>query len=44
MEKANKPLNNIRVIALTGIVCDHYFQASGNPVLVSTGLQWGGCF
>lgn len=37
-------LDIIRVIAMTGIVADHYFQASGIPVLVSTGLQWVGYF
>ena len=37
-------LNYIRVIAMTGIVADHYLQASGNSILVNTGLQWGGYF
>lgn len=34
-------LDIIRIIAMTGIVADHYFQASGGPILVNTGLQWG---
>ena len=38
----NSTLNIIRVIAMTGIVADHYLQASGNLILVNTGLQWGG--
>lgn len=29
---------------MAGIVADHYFQASGIPILVNTGLQWGGVF
>ena len=37
-------LDIIRVTAMTGIMADHYFQASGIPVLVSTGLQLGGVF
>lgn len=32
----------IRVIAMTGVVADHYLQMSGNNYLVNTGLQWGG--
>lgn len=43
MKASSSTLNIIRVIAMTGIVADHYFQASGNPILVNTGLQWG-CF
>lgn len=35
-------LNIIRVIAMTGIVADHYFQASGIPILANTGLHLGG--
>ena len=38
---SNNALDIIRVIAMTGIMADHYFQASGNPILVRTGLQWG---
>lgn len=41
MKASSSTLNIIRVIAMTGIVADHYFQASGNPILVNTGLQWG---
>lgn len=37
-------LNIIRVIAMTGIVVDHYLQASGVPILANTGLQMGGVF
>ncbi len=44
MKASSSTLNIIRVIAMTGIVADHYFQASGNPILVNTGLQWGGVF
>ena len=44
MKVSSPTLNIIRVIAMTGIVADHYFQASGIPVLVSTGLQLGGVF
>ena len=29
---------------MTGIIADHYFQASGIPILINTGLQWGGDF
>ena len=42
MNISSYTLNVIRVIAMTGIVADHYFQASGIPILVNTGLQWGG--
>ena len=44
MKASSSTLNIIRVIAMTGIVADHYFQASGVPILVSTGLQMGGVF
>lgn len=44
MKASSSTLNIIRVIAMTGIVADHYFQASGNPILVNTGLQMGGVF
>ena len=44
MKVSSSTLNIIRVFAMTGIVADHYFQASGNQVLVNTGLQWGGVF
>lgn len=44
MKKVNKSLDIIRVIAMTGIVTDHYFQVSGIPVLVNTGLYLGGYF
>lgn len=42
MKVSSSTLNIVRVVAMTGIVADHYFQASGNSVLVRTGLQWGG--
>ena len=29
---------------MAGIIADHYLQASGIPILVNTGLQWGGVF
>lgn len=29
---------------MAGIVADHYFQALRIPILVNTGLQWGGVF
>ena len=41
---SNNALDIIRVIAMTGIVVDHYFQNSGKPILVRTGLQLGGVF
>ena len=44
MNISSSTLNIIRVIAMTGIIADHYFQASGVPILVSTGLQMGGVF
>lgn len=43
-EDKSNTLNIIRVIAMTGIVVDHYFQASGVPILANTGLQIGGVF
>ena len=42
MNISSYTLNIIRVIAMAGIVADHYFQASRIPILVNTGLQWGG--
>ena len=39
---SNNALDIIRVIAMTGIVADHYFQASGIPILANTGLHLGG--
>lgn len=35
-------LNKIRVIAMTGIVMDHFLQASGGTILANTGLYMGG--
>lgn len=42
MKASSSTLNIIRVIAMTGIVADHNLQASGNSILVNTGLQMGG--
>ncbi len=44
MKASSSTLNIIRVIAMTGIVADHYFQTSGVPILANTGLQMGGVF
>jgi len=42
MKVSSSTLNIVRVVAMAGIVADHYLQASGIPILVNTGLQWGG--
>ena len=42
MNASSSILNIIRVIAMTGIIADHYFQASGIPILVNSGLYMGG--
>lgn len=44
MSVNSSTLNIIRVIAMAGIVADHGFQASGIPIVVNTGLHWGGLF
>lgn len=35
-------LDIVRVLAMTGVVADHFLQMSGYKLLVNTGLCWGG--
>ena len=41
----NRPIDKcdiVRIIAMIGVVADHYFQLTGCRALVRTGLCWGG--
>lgn len=42
MTNRNYVLDVIRIIALLGVVCDHYLQSSGRNVLIDSGLCMGG--
>ena len=42
MTNRNYVLDVIRIIALLGVVCDHYLQSSGCNVLIDSGLCMGG--
>ncbi len=44
MKTSGSTLNLVRVIAMTGIVMDHFLQASGGTILANTGLYMGGVF
>lgn len=41
-KKANTNLDIIRVVAMVGVMLDHYFQSLGIPFFLNTGLFMGG--
>ena len=42
MSNTSGALNTIRVIAMTGVILDHFLQSTGKPTLSNTGLWMGG--